>query len=369
MTNTPAPASRIQVAGITVAWQVDQGTCAFERLPVAMMWVDTTLAGLMAGIQAMVGTERFLLSLQSEGRKSVEADWGVIAAAPSFPEGFKAIAVIAAVAGWGRWELMELDQEQHYARFRIHDGWEGLYQKALGVVWGSGMVGGKLAGYCGRLFGTNCWAEQTAFIARGDPCDEFTVKPSARSIEQEIDQLLATDEATRADMAVALRRLETEIGERRRVEEELRRSRDELEVRVQERTAALVAANAELTAEIAERARVAEALHASEQNLGLLLERLPAGVVVHGPDSRVLFSNPKAARLLGLTEDQILGRQAMDPRWRFVREDGTVLPHAEYPVVQVLASGRPLVDMAVGVDRPATNDRVWGLVNAYPDCD
>ncbi len=38
----------------------------------AMMWVDTTLAGLMSGVQAMVGTERFFLALQSEGRKSSE---------------------------------------------------------------------------------------------------------------------------------------------------------------------------------------------------------------------------------------------------------------------------------------------------------
>ena len=56
----------------------------------------------MSGVQAMVGTERFVLALQSEGRKSVEADWEVISKFPDFREGFKAIANIAAVAGWGR---------------------------------------------------------------------------------------------------------------------------------------------------------------------------------------------------------------------------------------------------------------------------
>ena len=59
--------SIIKVSGINVAWNTEQGTCTFDGLPVAMMWVDTTLAGLMSGAQAMVGTVRFLLALQSEG--------------------------------------------------------------------------------------------------------------------------------------------------------------------------------------------------------------------------------------------------------------------------------------------------------------
>jgi hypothetical protein len=40
--------SIIKVSGINVAWNPEQGTCTFEDLPVAMMWVDTTLAGLMS---------------------------------------------------------------------------------------------------------------------------------------------------------------------------------------------------------------------------------------------------------------------------------------------------------------------------------
>jgi PAS domain S-box-containing protein len=218
--------SRIHVSGIDIAWNAERGTCTFENLPVAMMWVDTTLAGLMAGVQAMVGTERSALALQSEGRKSVEADWQVISQFPDFREGFKAIANIAAVAGWGEWVIELLDEERKECRFRVRDSWEGRYQRALGVCWGSAMLAGKMAGYCSKLFGTNCWAEQTAFIAKGEPCDEFAVKASPRSIEKEIEGLLASDEATRADMAVALQKLEQEIAVRRRAEETLRESEE-----------------------------------------------------------------------------------------------------------------------------------------------
>lgn len=220
--------NQINVSGIEMEWRPEKGTCTFEKLPVAMMWVDTTLAGLMAGVQAMVGTERFALALQSEGRKSVEADWQVISQYQDFADGFKAIANIAAVAGWGKWELVNLDREKKQARFTVRDSWEGNYQKAIGVCWGSAMLAGKLAGYCSKFFGTNCWAEQTMFIAKGEGQDDFVVKPSSRSIETEIEGLLATDEATRADMAVALKRLGEEIARRKRKERELSAAYEQL---------------------------------------------------------------------------------------------------------------------------------------------
>jgi len=220
--------SQINVSGIDLEWRPGQGTCTFAKLPVAMMWVDTTLAGLMAGVQAMVGTERFALALQSEGRKSVEADWQIIARYPDFPEGFRAIANIAAVAGWGYWELVKLDREHKQARFTVKDSWEGGYQKAISVCWGSAMLAGKLAGYCSKLFATNCWAEQTKFIAKGDGQDEFIITPSPRSVEKEIESLLATDEATRADMVVALKKLEEEMAWRKRANQALSASQAEL---------------------------------------------------------------------------------------------------------------------------------------------
>jgi rsbT co-antagonist protein RsbR len=177
---------RIQVSDIDIEWDTEKGTCSFQSLPVAMMWVDTTLAGLMSGVQSMVGTDRFLLALQSEGRKSVEADWRIISQFSDFSEGFKAIANIAAVAGWGIWRLISIEKENRVCCIRVWNSWEGRYQKALGVGWGCGMLAGKMAGYCSNLFSTNCWSEQTAFIARGDEYDEFVVRPSERSIEEEL---------------------------------------------------------------------------------------------------------------------------------------------------------------------------------------
>jgi len=222
----PFTPESIRVSGINIEWDSKRGLSTFEGLPVAMMWIDTTLAGLMSGLQSMVGAQRFGLALQSQGRKSVEGDWQVISQFPDFQRGFEAISNIAAVAGWGDWQVLSLDEEKRECRFRVWNRWEGRYQKALGVCWGSGMLAGKLAGYSSMLFKTNCWADQTAFVAKGDEFDEFVVHPSKRSIEEEIDKLLASDEATRADMAVALQKLRSEVKERRRAEKALRQSEE-----------------------------------------------------------------------------------------------------------------------------------------------
>jgi PAS domain S-box-containing protein len=176
----------------------------------------------MSGVQSMVGTERFALALQSEGRKSVEEDWRVISQHSNFQDGFKAIANIAAVAGWGDWEIISLDENKQKCQFRVKNNWEGRYQKSLGVCWNSGMLAGKMAGYCSKLFKTNCWAKQTAFIAKGDDFDEFEVVPSERSIEMEIENLLLSDEATRADMAVALKKLQESEGRYRLLADNVR---------------------------------------------------------------------------------------------------------------------------------------------------
>jgi len=220
--------TKIQVAGCDVEWDSAQGICRALNLPVVLMWRDSTLSGLMSGVQAMVGTERFALALQSEGRKSVEADWQVISQFPSFEEGFAGLAQMATVAGWGDWQLISIDWTKQECHFQVRNSWEGGYQQALGVCWGSGMLAGKFAGCCSKLFETNCWSEQTAFIAKGDAFDEFIVRPSERSVEEEIEKLLVTDQATRADMAVALQKLRQEIAERQQVEVALRQSEERL---------------------------------------------------------------------------------------------------------------------------------------------
>lgn len=213
---------RIRVAGLDIEYDIESGIHRWAGSPALALWIETSLAGLMYGLHRMVGTERFNLSLQGGGRDSTDGDWTVIASKPTFEEGFAVLADVAAAAGWGRWQIIDLNREGKEARFRVHHSWESFYQRALGVEWGSSFLAGKFAGYCTRIFGTNCWSEQTAWIVKGDPFDEFLVRALNITVEAQLEELLASDKGTRADLAAALERLRKEIDEREVAEKTLR---------------------------------------------------------------------------------------------------------------------------------------------------
>jgi rsbT co-antagonist protein RsbR len=210
----------ITISQVEFSWKVEQGLLCVFGMPTLAMWIDSTVAGLMQGVQRMVGTERFNLAMFGGGRDSIEGDWSVISAAPSFEAGVATLASYAVTCGWGVWTLVSVDRSKQEAVFRTVNNWEALYQRSLGVKWGTNMTAGKFAGFCTRLFGIDCWATQTRFQAGDDEYDEFVVRKSDVSLEAKHNQLLITDAATRADLAVALKRLEDENAERRRAERE-----------------------------------------------------------------------------------------------------------------------------------------------------
>lgn len=158
------------------------------------------------------------------GRDGTEGDWAFITAnGRTFEEGFSAWSRLAGVAGWGHFELISLNREKKEAHFRCKNSWESISQKALNVQWGTTFSAGKLEGMCERLFDVPaCWAEQTAFAVKGAEYDEFIVKPSAKSLDARIEALLESDDATKADLAVALEKLRREVEHRDQTEHELR---------------------------------------------------------------------------------------------------------------------------------------------------
>jgi PAS domain S-box-containing protein len=108
-------------------------------------------------------------------------------------------------------------------------------------------------------------------------------------------------------------------------------------------------------------------LQRSERRHLALLSNLKTGLVVHAPDSSILFCNKQACSLLGLTQGQMLGKNAMDPDWHFVDPLGFPMHADDFPVHQVLRTLQSLDNLVLGVSHSASPTTVWLDVSAFPE--
>jgi two-component system, cell cycle sensor histidine kinase and response regulator CckA len=98
-----------------------------------------------------------------------------------------------------------------------------------------------------------------------------------------------------------------------------------------------------------------------------MLEYVQSGVIVHGPDARVLYANESACALLGLPLEQLVGKDASAAGWPLPWGDGGPLPPEVHPVNLALATGQPVLDVALAFERRTTGERTWALASARPD--
>ena len=109
-----------------------------------------------------------------------------------------------------------------------------------------------------------------------------------------------------------------------------------------------------------------EALKVSESKFRNLVSDIHVGVLLQGLDSKIILCNPKALELLGLTEDQLLGKTSYDEDWKTIHEDGTPFYADSMPVPQVIATGKSVLNVVMGVYRSLTAEWIWLLVDAIP---
>jgi PAS domain S-box-containing protein len=107
----------------------------------------------------------------------------------------------------------------------------------------------------------------------------------------------------------------TDISERKRMEEALKKAHDDLERRVEKRTAQLVLANKKLLKEIQERLKVEKALTESEARYRLLAENVSDVIWTTNLELEITYVSPSLRLLLGLGPEEAkkLGLKKMLP--------------------------------------------------------
>jgi PAS domain S-box-containing protein len=118
--------------------------------------------------------------------------------------------------------------------------------------------------------------------------------------------------------------------------------------------------------DISERKKTSEILKRSEERYSSLLLHLETGVVVHAADTTIMMSNPRASELLGLSNEQMLGKVAIDPDWKFLDTDNKPLHLDNYPVNRVLRSKQPISNQILGIQQSWNSEIVWVNVNGFP---
>ena len=102
-----------------------------------------------------------------------------------------------------------------------------------------------------------------------------------------------------------------------------------------------------------------------DQHVRTMFATLREGLVLQDADGKIIEANPSAAAILGLSEEQLLGRTSMDPRWMAIYPDGSPFSGENHPSMVCLQTGEPVNDVTMGVRLPDGGER-WISISAQP---
>ena len=97
-----------------------------------------------------------------------------------------------------------------------------------------------------------------------------------------------------------------------------------------------------------------------------LLNNLDVGIIVHDGDSIIIYSNPKASELIGLSEKQIKEGDGSKQNWEFVNDDNKSLSPENYPVNLIIRNKSAINNFIVGINKMDNRDVKWFLLNGFP---
>lgn len=118
--------------------------------------------------------------------------------------------------------------------------------------------------------------------------------------------------------------------------------------------------------DVTQRRKAEQRLLESEERFRKLISDLQVGVVLQDVNSKIILTNKIAITLLGLPEDQLLGKSSFDSDWDFVHSDCSVFTGEAHPVPTAIRTREPVRGVVMGILRKGEEQRVWLQVDAHP---
>jgi PAS domain S-box-containing protein len=116
---------------------------------------------------------------------------------------------------------------------------------------------------------------------------------------------------------------------------------------------------------VSEKYAAEERLRLQEGRLKAMFETMQEGLVIHDASGQIVSCNRSAQEILGLSEDQLLGRTPIDARWQTIHEDGSIFPGHEHPASTTLQNQQLQHNVMMGVHKPDQSLN-WISVNSQP---
>ena len=209
--------------------------------------------------------------------------------------------------------------------------------------------------------------------------------------------LLLWNSVQRLGLFTILAVLTSEVAERKRVEQALRRAQEELETRVQERTGELARANEALQAEVQDRTevqtalkvlnetlerRVAERSAAAEQRalelaqsesalrrqtniLQSILNSMGDGVIVADAKGKILLFNPAAERLVRAGLGTVVPLDSFEQHQTYLPDTLTAYPTHEHPLLRAMR-GEVIDGAEIFLRKSDSSDGIWLTATGRP---
>ncbi|MEZ4383814.1 MAG: STAS domain-containing protein [Nannocystaceae bacterium] len=204
---------------VPIGWDLKAGNLSFLGISSVLFWLNPSLYRMLKPLVDHIGVEMFGLLVAYESSKGTEEDYHAMVTqlGETFAEGFLAWGQAVGAAGWGLFELPEIDIERRHARVRLTNPWELKMLRDTGDDWGCPFIQGKLIGIFGHAFGTTCWADAENRRREGDDLViEYRIYADSRTIGEELNrardaQLDARERELRHAVTTATSELEEKL--------------------------------------------------------------------------------------------------------------------------------------------------------------